>query len=198
MSQAHQFSYTVPYAWIDGSDGGAGGIGDITLNYRYQAFSETNLLAAFAPRISLVIPMGNERRGRGDGSTGYQISLPVSKIVADRVTLHGNAGLTSLLNVEWHQPVSMRLSGSIIYAVTRDLNLILEAVHEWKNSVDDFGQLENSSLFTLAPGVRTALNLSNGQLVVGIAAPVEFSGSGRDYGVLFYGSFEHSFLAGQR
>ena len=40
------------------------------------------------------------------GSYGYQINLPVSKIVSDRVTLHGNAGITSYFDVHGRQPTA--------------------------------------------------------------------------------------------
>lgn len=198
ISQAHQFSYTVPYAWLDDSDGGADGFGDVMLNYRYQALFESDATPAFAPRVSLILPTGDEKRGLGDGSTGYQINLPVSKIVTDRITLHGNAGLTSYFDIDGHQPVSFHAGGSIIYAATRDFNLMVEALHTWDETVDDAGALERDRAVTLSPGIRTAVNMPEGQLVLGIAAPIEFSGGDRDYGVFFYGSFEHSFLAAQR
>ena len=197
ISQVHQFSYTVPYAWLDDSEGGADGIGDVLLNYRYQALFESDGLPAFAPRISLILPTGDENRGLGDGSTGYQINLPVSKIMTDRITLHGNAGLTSYFDIDGHQPVSFHAGGSMIYAATRDFNLMLEALHTWDETVNDVGALERDRTFTLSPGIRTAFNRPEGQLVLGIAAPIEFSAGERDYGVFFYGSFEHSFLAAQ-
>lgn len=194
ISQAHQFSYTVPYTWLDNSDGGASGFGDVMLNYRYQALFESDALPAFAPRASLIIPTGKEDRGLGEGSTGYQINLPVSKIVSDRVTLHGNAGLTSYFDIDGHRPVSTFVGGSIIYAATRDFNLMFEAIHNWDQSVNDARQLERDTSFTLSPGFRTAFNSPSGQLVLGIAAPIEFADGDRDYGVFFYGSFEHNFL----
>ena len=197
ISQVHQSSYTVPSAWLADSEGGADGIGDVMLNYRYQALFESDGLPAFAPRISLILPTGDDDRGLGDGSTGYQINLPVSKIVTDRITLHGNAGLTSFFDIDGHRPVSFHAGGSMIYAATRDFNLMLEALHSWDERVNDAGALERDRTFTLSPGLRTAFNRPEGQLVLGIAAPIEFSAGERDYGVFFYGSFEHSFLAAQ-
>lgn len=194
FSQAHQFSYTVPYAWLASSDGGADGIGDVMINYRYQLLSETDALPAFAPRVSLILPTGDENRGLGDGSTGFQFNLPVSKMVNDRVTLHGNAGLTTYVDIAGQQPVSVLLGGSVIYAVTRDFNLMLEALHTWDETVNDAAQIEHDRTFTLSPGLRTAFNMPEGQLVLGVAMPVEFSGGEHDYGIFLYGSFEHSFL----
>jgi hypothetical protein len=47
---------------------------------------------AIAPRFTLILPTGDEDKGFGSGSVGYQFNLPVSKIVSDRVTLHFDAG----------------------------------------------------------------------------------------------------------
>ena len=51
--QDHQISYTVPlYHFVEGPDR-IHGLGDITLNYRYQAFDEAELKPAFAPNSAL-------------------------------------------------------------------------------------------------------------------------------------------------
>ncbi len=61
-SQAHQFSYTVPYSWLRSNGWRVQGVGDIGLNYRYQALYESSETPAFAPRLSLILPSGNERK----------------------------------------------------------------------------------------------------------------------------------------
>lgn len=193
-TQTHQFSYSVPYSWLRSDGMRASGIGDIYLNSRWQALFETNTMPAFAPRISLIVPSGNENRGLGDGSSGYQVNLPLSKIVADRVTLHANAGWTSLFDVNGRRPTSYALGGSVIYAATREFNLMFEALHEWTESVDPAGLIERERAFTISPGIRYAFNLAAGQFVLGLAAPIEFSGGSTSYGAIFYLSFEHRFL----
>ena len=190
-TQAHQFSYTVPYLWQNG-DGGRG-FGDVMLNYRYQALTESATLPAFAPRLSLILPTGDEDRGTGFGSYGYQINLPVSKIVSDRVTLHGNAGITSYFDVHGRQPTSYNLGGSVVYAATRDTNFLVEALGEWTETVNDTFSIDREFAFTLLPGVRHAFNLKEGQLVLGAGVPIQFSEGHTDVGALFYFSFEHKF-----
>src|SRR6266850_178012 len=96
--QAHQFSYTVPYGFTFGDGGRSDGIGDVLLNYRYQAYFDQTSLTAFAPRFSLILPTGDEDEGFGSGTVGYQWNLPLSTTVGDRWFLHGNAGLTFLPN----------------------------------------------------------------------------------------------------
>lgn len=191
-SQAHQFSYAVPYAWLrDEIAGDVGRLGAIQLNYRYQALTESALLPAFAPRLSLILPTDDNRRELGDGGT--QINLPVSKIVADRVTLHGNAGLTTFFDVQGRQPTSYNVGGSVVYALSRETNLLFESVAEWIESVGPARDIERQFALILVPGIRHAFNLPDAQLVVGIGAPIRFTEGSRDYGALIYMSFEHKY-----
>jgi hypothetical protein len=189
-SQTHQFSYSVPYLWLNG-DGGGRGVGDIMLNYRYQALTESATLPAFAPRFSLILPTGNEREGTGTGSYGYQINLPVSKIVSDRVTLHGNAGVTSFFDVNGHQPTVYNLGGSVVYALTRNTNVLLEGIGEWFHDTPD---IETNFAFTLVPGIRHAFNFPNDQQVVlGVGMPIVFTERDTDVGLFIYASYEYKF-----
>jgi len=94
--QAHQLSYTIPYTNLRADHKTIDGLGDVLLNYRYQAYFETNRLTAFAPRFSLVLPTGDERFGLGSGNLGYQWNLPFSTTLNDRTFVHANAGLTFL------------------------------------------------------------------------------------------------------
>jgi hypothetical protein len=193
-SETHQLSYTLPYSWLrEGQH--AQGFGDVMLNYRYQMLTESATMPAFAPRFSVILPSGSRRQGLGDGSAGFQIGLPFSKIVSDRVTLHANAGMTHLFDVAGFSPTSYSLGGSAIYAVTRDFNLMLETLGEWDQSVNEARRLERQAAFTLSPGMRYAFNLDAGQLVVGFAAPIVLSNDAPSYGAFLYLSFEHSFLA---
>ena len=141
-SQSHQFSYSIPYSWLRLDGQRVHGVGDVMLNYRWQALFESNSNPAFAPRLSLILPTGNPNKELGMGSLGYQVLLPFSKIVSDRVTLHANAGLTSYFDVNGRRPTSYLLGGSAIYAVTRDFNLMLEALGEWTESVNPAREIE--------------------------------------------------------
>ncbi|MBY0532842.1 MAG: transporter [Xanthobacteraceae bacterium] len=194
-SQTHQFSYSIPFARLRSNGQRASGIGDVYLNYRYQLLDETMQQPAIAPRFSLIVPSGNELRGLGDGSTGVEFNLPISKIVSDRVTLHGNLGLTHLFDVQTFSTTSYFLGGSAIYAVSRNLNFMFEVRHDWAELVDDTGMLGRERSLTMSPGMRYAFNLDAGQLVVGAGAPIVFtSGQPTSYGAILYLSFEHSFL----
>jgi hypothetical protein len=165
------------------------------LNYRYQALTESSTLPAFAPRVSLILPTGDRDKDTGNDSVGYQLNLPFSKIVSNRVTLHANAGVTSYADVAGRQPTSYGLGGSAIYAVTRETNLMLETLGEWNESVNTLGGIDREFALTVLPGIRHAFNLpDDAQLVVGAGAPISFTGSHTDYGMFLYLSFEHKFL----
>jgi Putative MetA-pathway of phenol degradation len=190
-SQTHQFSYSIPHLWLSGQGSGTG---DVMLNYRYQVWKETDSLPAFAPRLSLVVPSGDRSRGTGQESFGYEVNLPFSKIVSDRVTLHANAGFASFADVEGRTPTSYRVGGSAIYAITRETNVLLEALAAWEESVNAVRDIEREFVVTASPGVRHAFNFPDAQLVIGAAAPISFTGEKVDYGIFLYLSFEHKFL----
>ena len=59
FSQTHQSSYTVPYNF-----GSSRGLGDVTLDYRYQAQTETDTHPAIAPRVCLAAAVGRSDRGQ--------------------------------------------------------------------------------------------------------------------------------------
>jgi hypothetical protein len=197
-NQLHQLSYTLPYAWLNPwlRSGGqrAAGPGDAMFDYRYQLLFETAALPAVAPRLSLIVPTGRAATGLGEGSAGLQFNLPVSKIVADRVTLHFNAGMTSYFDVRGRQPTSFNVGGSAVYAFTRDFTLALETLAEWNATVTETRTIQRDFSVTVSTGLRYAFNLEAGQLVVGAAVPVRLSQDRPSYGLIGYLSFEHSLL----
>lgn len=192
-SQKHQLSYVLPYSILRDIDLKSRGIGDILLNYRYQALFESDNTPAFAPRISLILPTGNFRKGTGNGSFGFQSNLPFSKVVSNRVTLHTNAGLTSLFDVAGRSPTSFNLGGSVIYAVTRDFNVLFETVGERVETVNTTRGIDREYALTISPGARYAFNLPDTQIVLGLGAPITFVKDSKPrYGAIFYMSVETS------
>ena len=189
-SQTHQFSFTTPYA-IKESDGeSVNGPGDLQLNYRYQAYFSERTLTAFAPRLSLILPTGDEVFG--DDTVGAQVNLPFSTAVGDNWFVHANAGTTWLPeagSAGERDLVHFNLGGSVIYAPTRDLHFMVEWIGNWDDQGDG---LEFESV--ISPGARKAFNFANdSQLVVGLAAPIGLNKRSPDFGVFLYCSFEHFF-----
>ena len=206
FSQDHQFSYTIPsYHLTDGTDR-VYGIGDILLNYRYQALYEGEMLPAFAPRFSLILPTGNRRKGTGNNVVGYQWNLPVSKKVADRLALHANFGLTYLPHVKAppaatgsapkQSLISYNVGGSAIVALLPRLHFMLEWVGNFDQGFNDAGRRERSFRSTISPGFRAALvNEEKLQIVAGIAAPVGLNRRTDNIGAFLYFSVEHDFIS---
>jgi hypothetical protein len=193
FSQRHQFSYTIPYAFLENGVS-ENGLEDIRLNYRFQALFENNQLPAFAPRFSFVLPTGDAEKGFGHETLGYEVNLPFSKIVSDRWTLHFNAGATFFPDVNGRDLRNHNLGGSAIYAVSENFNLMLESVANWEEDVDELRNIDRTVTALISPGARYAFNLPNdAQLVVGVAVPIGLTSDSPDYGLFFYCSFEHPF-----
>jgi Putative MetA-pathway of phenol degradation len=207
FSLEHQLSYTIPsFHLIDGTDR-VYGIGDILINYRYQALEEGDLKPAFAPRFSLILPTGNRDRGTGNGVVGYQWGLPFSKKLASRFAMHANFGLTYLPHVQARLDgstgplspkgslVSYNVGSSAIFAILPRLHLMLEWVGNFDQSINDDGKRERSFRSTISPGFRTAIvNEEKLQIVAGIAAPIGLNRRTDNIGTFLYFSVEHDFI----
>jgi hypothetical protein len=168
----HQLSYTLPIL----KEGASTGIGDIVLNYRYQLVgsAETNL--AISPRLSLILPTQDD--DFGDSSTGVQVALPISRIIAPRLATHTNLGAT------WFSDgggTELSAGQSLVYAPSTRYQLMLEGVYTHSDG-------ENGVV--VSPGIRWGFNLKNGvQMVPGLAVPIGFADDDSK-AVLFYLSFE--------
>lgn len=195
FSQKHQFSYTVPYHFVETGGQSDNGLGDVLLNYRYQAYLDEETLRAVAPRFSLVLPTGNRDYGFSDDTLGFQWNLPFSAAVGDQWFVHANSGLTFLPNAgpsPRHDLLHYNLGASAIYAPYRGLHFMLEWVGLWNERVDPSGAHEREFEAVISPGLRRAFNYANGsQLVLGLGIPVGLTRSAPDVGVFIYLSFEH-------
>ena len=197
FSQTHQLSYTLPYSFAESGNRARNGLGDLLLNYRYQAFFDERSLAAFAPRLSLILPSGDSRRGFGEDTVGGQINLPFSTAIGSRWFAHLNIGATFLPDAASARRRDLRhfnLGASAIYAGTRDVHFLCEWIGNWEEGLNSHDRRRREFSSILSPGVRKAFNFSNGsQLVLGVAAPFGLTGSAPDYGIFLYVSFEHFF-----
>jgi len=194
FTQTHQFSYTIPYTFME-NGGSENGLADIRLNYRFQALFETERTPAFAPRFSFVTPTGDAGKGFGHDRLGYEVNLPFSKIVSDRWTINFNAGGSVFPDVKGHDLWGWNLGASAIYAVSENFNLLLETVAGRNEDVDLARKVDRTTTALISPGVRYAFNLPGDlQIVAGAAVPVGLTSDSPDWGVFFYLSFEHPFV----
>ena len=206
FSQDHQFSYTIPsYHSRDNGDR-VSGVGDILLNYRYQALLEDDVKPAFAPRFSLILPTGNRKTGTGNNVVGYQFGLPFSKKLGDRFATNANFGLTYLPHVRavldngtgqkppTHSLVSYNVGASGIYALFPRFHLMLEWVGNFEQDFDDNGRRTREFKPVISPGFRTAIvNEEKLQIVIGAAAPIGLNHKTDNHGAFLYLSIEHDF-----
>lgn len=192
--EIHQFSYTIPVAQLEDPDRTTG-FGDILLNYRYQAVLKEHL--AVAPRFSLALPTGDSKKGLGTGTLGYQVNLPVSIELNDKLVSHWNLGWAYTPNSkneagERADTLATFYGASLIYLMSENFNLMLEAAGITGQEVTGEDVTSTRSAFFLNPGMRFAINCASGlQIVPGISFPIGIGPSSGEYGVLTYLSFEH-------
>ncbi len=185
-SRQHQLSYTIPVQRLDDAAGGASGIGDIALNYRFMALGAGGGPVAFAPRISALLPSGDESRGLGAEAFGVQFNLPLSVVVSPRWVTHTNGGFTfigegqgtaGILPGPGPGPIpaarTFNLGQSLIWLAAPRLNLMLELVWERTEAPSVPGDADLEESLLLVPGLRWAHDFSNGlQIVPGVAVPI--------------------------
>ena len=171
LGQTHQLSYSIPYA----ATTGAHGVGDVMLNYRIQIMTDTEGRPAFSPRISLILPTGDSRRGLGEAGVGWQVNLPFSEQARD-VYLHWNVGFTKVPSV-----ARPHVGASAIWRAAPMLHAMVETL------------IEGADRVTLSPGVRVGWNRGEAQWVIGFAAPVAHEDAVTTLSGLGYLSYEFPF-----
>jgi hypothetical protein len=192
--ETHQLSYTIPISHVKEEETETG-IGDVALNYRYQAILKDPV--AFAPRLSLFLPTGSHERGLGNGAVGYQANLPLSVELSEKWVTHWNLGATFVsrskgINGAEADTLGFNYGASIVHLLSENFNLLLEAVGTTSESVEETGMTSREHAFFLNPGVRFAMNFKSGlQIVPGIAMPIGVGPSGGEYGAFLYLSLEH-------
>lgn len=192
--QDHQLSYTIPVERIKGEGQDDAGFGDVAINYRYQAVFKEGI--AFSPRFSLILPTGDQKKGLGTGTVGYQVNFPLSVKLADRWVTHYNMGITVTPNSKdaigaKADTVATNYGASAIFLASKNLNLMLEVVGGADQAVIGNGMTANESSLFASPGFRYAMDLGKLQVVPGLAFPIGFGSSRGEYGAFAYLSFEH-------
>lgn len=196
--QTHQLSYTIPVNHF-GSPNDQTGIGDIAVNYRYQALMDDRV--AFSPRLSLLLPSGDYKKGLGTGATGIQTNLPLSVDINEAFTTHWNFGGTYIPGAKeaggsTADTMAIHSGFSFIYFPTYRLNLMLEAVWDYIETPQAGGGKTGGDTFFINPGLRFATDFESGlQMVSGIAFPIGVGPSKGEYGVFLYLSLEHPFFS---
>jgi hypothetical protein len=195
----HQLSYTLPWQRLGASLDGRQAFGDVALNYRYQLLGDGNAKVAFAPRLSLLLPTGDEKTGYGRGAAGVQVMLPVSWVLGESLVAHSNLGATRTPNArntlgEKATAQDLALGQSLIWLATPRFNVMMEYVHNRIQAVSGPDQTQVQTATYLSPGIRWAYNFPSGlQIVPGIAVPIGVGASRGERAIFLYLSFEHPF-----
>ncbi|MGZ5426863.1 MAG: transporter, partial [Thermoanaerobaculia bacterium] len=183
--ETHQLSVTIPVQGVTADTGRAQGLGDVALNYRYQLVGNGEAKVAVSPRLTLVLPSGGRKRSLGAGGLGFQVGLPLSLVLSNRLVTHWNAGATFTPSAtdasgETASLTSWNAGQSVVWLTHPRFNLFLETVVNSVQAFADGGGTERHLDVTVSPGARYAFNLPHDlQIVVGLAAPI---GVGRNHG----------------
>lgn len=197
--ETHQLSYTVAYQRLHTDSGETRGLGDLALNYRYQLVGNGQARTAIAPRLTLLVPVGDDRKGLGSGALGMQVSLPVSTVLSEKLVAHWNAGATWTPRArnalgQRADTTGTNLGQSTIFHLLPTLDLMLEVYWARTQSVAGPGRTASDRTFLLSPGLRFAWNAPHGlQIVPGIGVPVGVGPSRGQRSIFVYLSFEHPF-----
>ncbi len=197
LGQTHQASVTFTAV---GPEGVRAGVGDVALNYRLQAVGSGDTRVAFAPRLTVLVPTGDEKRGLGSGGAGLQVNLPVSIVLAEQLVTHLNVGGTyvpSARDVAGEKGTSTTFAAgpSLIWLAHPNFNVMLEALYTTTELALPSGANRTETL-TVNPGLRGAINFASGlQIVPGVSVPIGVGPSKGERAIFFYLSFEHPFRA---
>ena len=194
FSHAHQISYSIPYSWLNNNT--VNGLGDATIDYRYQLF-DTDKWAAVSPRLSLLIPTGDDKKGLGGGVLGYQFNLPVSKRIHAQWIVHVNAGATLHPKVKSgtvkKNLLSYNAGAGLFWLWKKNFNVTLEWVSAFDDEINSTGKVVNKASHVINPGVRMAFDAGSVQLVPGLCMPLQVNGKDKSRSLFLYFSAEHPF-----
>jgi hypothetical protein len=169
----------------------------VALNYRYQLAGSSETTFACAPRVTVLLPTGNEKKGLGSGGTGLQVAIAASTVLSSKFVTHTNLGGTytwSARNARGEKADTRGYNAgqSLVWTASPVFNVLVEAVWSRAQKVVAPGSALGWNSFLINPGIRWAHNFSTGlQIVPGIAFPIGVGPSRGERGVFLYLSFEH-------
>ncbi|HWA15016.1 MAG TPA: hypothetical protein VG817_01185 [Gemmatimonadales bacterium] len=194
-TQRDQLSYTIQ---VLRPDGGSSGMGDLAFHYRRQ-FGMNGRPWALAPSISLILPTGDVDAGRGNGSVGVELGLPLSYTISRDLVTHWNASAEFL---PWARTAGSsdrtllsgaQLGGSLIGPMRSPVQLMLESLVTVEQEFVAPTRTESFTSWILSPAVRVAFNVGGLQLVPAFAVPMTWSEGERVTDYILYFSAEHAF-----
>lgn len=172
MSRTHQFSYEIPYSYLESTD--KTGMGDVKLNYRHEIFGNDTFTTT--GRLSYATTTGKFEEGLGAGVNTYEASLVTSVKINEQWLQHWNLGAS-------HAPKSKLANGdtadnnrffwnlSNVYLITDSFNFMLEFASSQEEATIGQDTTQWSSQFIVSPSFRYGFDVGDWQIVPGIAMP---------------------------
>jgi hypothetical protein len=149
--------------------------------------------------MTLLLPTGDEKRGRGAGGLGFQGNFPLTMVLSPSLVFHGNAGITvtpaatDVLGAK-ATTVNRNVGASAIWLLKPSFNLLVELLWLSEESVAGEGTTRREETTLLNPGIRMAFDLANDlQIVPGLAYTFGLGSAADEDAVFVYLSFEHYF-----
>ena len=176
--EKNQLSATIQFLGLSGPGGFSRGLGDVQLNYRYQLVGNGEAPVAVAPRLTLIIPSGNSKRGLGAGGFGIQVGLPLSIVLSNSFVSNSNLGGTVLFSAKNTAGATSNLWSAsagqgLIWLAHPNVNPLVEAVVATNEVFGADGSPVRRTEATVSPGIRGAINLPGHlQIVPGFAVPL--------------------------
>jgi hypothetical protein len=188
----HQLSYDLPVVRF----GRETGVGDISINYRYQLIGSGDTRLAVAPRFTVSLPTGDWKKHRGAGAVGVEAGIPLSYVLSSLFTTHTNVDASFTPSARSSSGARANAFGfdlgqSVVFTPNQRVQPLVEVVYSREQEVVAEDRTEWTDELVISPGVRVAFNFASGlQIVPGVAIPFGRNG---ERGLFFYLSFEHPF-----
>jgi hypothetical protein len=190
----HQVGFTVQ---LENPSMSGGGLGDVWLNYRYQAVGSGLTRVAFAPRLSVSLPTGEAEAGRGSGSVGAQVNLPLSIVLSSSLVAHMNAGMTVFPSASGPggsaTTADIHAGAGLFWLLHPSFNVLLETLWLSEAAVTGPGRIRREGALLLSPGIRAAFTVGGVQVVPGAGYPIGFGARDGDDSLFLYLSLERAF-----
>lgn len=192
MGQQNQFSYELPVTHLAAVDDTK--LSDVKLNYRREFIRADKFVTT--GRLSTSTSSGDYKKGFGRGAFGYEAALMVSVVVNDKWVQHWNVGYgiaPDAKNQTGDKADNSKYFWAVsnVYLVTDKFNVMLEMTGsvEQETAGRDYAPWSQSNIIN--PSLRYAVDISDWQLVPGLAFPINVGDqAGQENQFLAYLSIE--------